>query len=92
MNIAFVDTQYFVAIFQESDQWYERAKEVEIQIIGYNFVTTDTVLCEVLNYFCAYGEETRQEVSSFIAEVLDAPNFQVVEQISHHLHHETFPN
>ncbi len=29
MNVGFVDTYYFVAIFQESDQWHERAIELE---------------------------------------------------------------
>ncbi len=80
MKTAFVDTQYFAAFFQESDQWHERAVEVETQIVGYKFVTTDSVLCEVLNYFSGYGEETRQEVSAIILEVLADMNFQVVEQ------------
>ena len=80
MNVGFVDTQYFIAIFQESDQWHERAKEVETQIVGYKFVTTDSVFCEVLNYFSGYGAETRQEVSAFILEVLADVNFQVIEQ------------
>jgi len=82
MKTAFVDTQYFAAFFQESDQWHERAVEVETQIVGYKFVTTDSVLCEVLNYFSGYGEETRQEVSAIILEVLADMNFQVVEQTS----------
>ena len=80
MNSAFVDTQYFIATFQESDEWHERAKEVELQIVGYKFVTTDSILCEVLNYFSGYGEVTRQEVSAFILEVLADANFQVIEQ------------
>lgn len=80
MKIAFVDTQYFVAIFQESDQWHTRAVELEYQIIGYNFVTTDSVLCEVLNYFCGYGTETRREVSAFVEDILIDGSFQVIEQ------------
>jgi predicted nucleic acid-binding protein len=80
MNVAFVDTQYFIATFQESDQWHDRAKKVEFQIVGYKFVTTDSVLCEVLNYFSGYGEETRQEVSAFVIEVLTDVSFQVIEQ------------
>jgi len=80
MNIAFVDTQYFVAIFQQSDQWHQRAAELESQIGGYNFVTTDSILCEVLNYFSSYAEETRREVSAFILEVLADVNFEVIEQ------------
>lgn len=80
MNVAFVDTQYFVAIFQESDQWHEKAVELESQIVGYNFVTTDSILCEVLNYFSGYGKETRQEVSAIIFDILNDESFQVIEQ------------
>jgi len=67
MNSVFVDTQYFIATFQESDRWHERVKEVELQIVGYKFVTTDSILCEILNYSSNCGLETRQEVSAFIA-------------------------
>lgn len=80
MKIAFVDTQYFVAVFQESDQWHERVVELESKIGGYNFVTTDSVLCEVLNYFSGYGKEIRQEVSAFVMDVLADSSFQVIEQ------------
>ena len=80
MNVAFVDTQYFAAIFQQSDQWHEKAVELESQIVGYNFVTTDSVLCETLNYFSGYGREARQEVSAFALDILADSSFQVVEQ------------
>lgn len=80
MKTAFVDTQYFVAFFQESDQWHERAVELESQIGGYKFVTTDSVLIEVLNYFAAYGNITRREIIALAADVLADENFQVIEQ------------
>jgi uncharacterized protein len=80
MSVAFVDTQYFVAIFQENDQWNKRAVEIESEINGYKFVTTDFVLCEVLNYFCGYGVEVRQEISAVIPDILADENFEVIEQ------------
>jgi predicted nucleic acid-binding protein len=80
MNVGFVDTQYFIAIFQESDQWHERAVELELQIGGYNFVTTDSVLTEVLNYFSGYGSITRREIAALVADVLADEIFQVIEQ------------
>ncbi len=80
MNVAFVDTQYFVAIFQESDQWHKRAVELESRIVSYDFITTDSVLCEVLNYFSGYGKETRREVSAIISDILNDESFQVIEQ------------
>ncbi len=51
MTVAFVDTQYFVAIFQANDQWHQNAAALELRIDDYNFVTTDTVLVEVLTIF-----------------------------------------
>jgi len=80
MNVGFVDTQYFIAVFQESDQWHERAVELESKIGGYNFVTTDSALTEVLNYFSGYGSVTRREIAALVADVLAAENFQVIEQ------------
>jgi uncharacterized protein len=80
MKVAFADTQYFAAIFQENDQWHERAVEIESEINGYKFVTTDAVLGEVLNYFCGYGAEVRQEISAVILDVSADENFEVIEQ------------
>ena len=80
MKTAFVDTQYFAAFFQVSDQWHERAVELESQIGGYNFVTTDSVLAELLNYFSGYGNITRREIAALVADVLDDENFQIIEQ------------
>jgi uncharacterized protein len=80
MKTAFVDTQYFAAFFQESDQWHKRAVELESQIGGYKFVTTDAILTEVLNYFSGYGNITRREIAALVADVFADENFQVIEQ------------
>lgn len=80
MMVAFVDTQYFIAIFQESDQWHNRAVELESHIADYSFVTTDAVLSEVLNYFSGYGEVTRHEISSIIRDILSDSGFKVIDQ------------
>jgi len=80
MTTAFVDTQYLIAIFQRSDQWHSPAVALEQTIEHYNFVTTDCVLAEVLNYFCAFGEETRREVSAFVHDILTDSKFIVIEQ------------
>ena len=80
MRVAFVDTQYFVAIFQESDQWHKQAVEIESQIGGFKFVTTDSILVEVMNYFSSYGEEVRNEISAVISDILTDGNFEVIEQ------------
>lgn len=80
MKIAFVDAQYFIAIFQETDQWHEQAIAVEARISDHRFVTTDGVLTEVLNYFCGFGSVVRKEVAGLVEDVITDQNFQVIEQ------------
>jgi len=82
MTTAFVDTQYFIAIFQESDQWHIAAENVEARISNYDFVTTESVLCEVLNYICGFGKDVRREVSAFVNDICTYPAFRVIEQSS----------
>jgi len=47
---------------------------LESQVGGYNFVTTDSVLSEVLNYFSAYGSITRREIAALALDVLADEN------------------
>ena len=79
MSVAFVDTQYFVAIFQESDQYHKWAVEIESQIGGFIFVTTDSILVEVMNYFSGYEENVRNDLSAVISDILIDGNFAVIE-------------
>lgn len=79
MSRFFVDTKYFVASFQENDQWHARAVEVEEYVAGSDFVTTDSVLCELLNYFSRYGNETRREVAALVHDILANARFLVIE-------------
>lgn len=51
MKVVFVDTNYLVALLQESDQWHDRATAAERKVENNSFVTTDAVLCELLNHF-----------------------------------------
>ena len=80
MKAAFVDTQYLVAIFQPSDQWHEKAIALESRLAGYEFVTTDAVLGETLNYFSGLGATARAEIVAVVEEVLADLHFLVVEQ------------
>jgi predicted nucleic acid-binding protein len=61
MTPAFADSFYFIAILNASDASHQRAEEfatdTSIQII-----TTDFVLLEVLDAFCATGREQAQEL------------------------------
>lgn len=80
MTPIFVDTHYLIASFQETDQWHKRVVLVESDLEGCNFVTTDAVLVEVLNYFSGYGPATRGKISQIVHEILSDNNFTVMEQ------------
>ncbi len=80
MRAIFVDTNYLVALFQESDQWHERAKTAENLVEGLSYVTTDAVLCELLNHFSKFGAQTRRGIAAAVHEVLTDPDFIVLEQ------------
>jgi predicted nucleic acid-binding protein len=60
MNPIFIDTLYIVALFNPRDEWHSRAVEVEPTVRGRGFVTTESVLAEVLNFFSSYGAQARR--------------------------------
>jgi uncharacterized protein len=80
MTLVFVDTHYFIASFQETDQWHKQVVLIESYIKGRRLVTTDAVLLEVLNYFSGYGPTTRRKISQIVHEILSDEDFTVVEQ------------
>jgi predicted nucleic acid-binding protein len=80
MTAIFVDTHYFVASFQETDQWHHRVVQIESEVEGRMLVTTDAVLVEVLNYFSNFGPSTRRKISDVVHEILSNDEFTVVEQ------------
>jgi len=58
--MAFVDTLYFVALFNPRDQWHERAFAASKLIADAKLITTEDVLVELLNFFSEYGEKARR--------------------------------
>ena len=59
MKVAFVDTLYFVALFNPRDQWHERAIAASKLVAETKLITTEDVLVELLNFFSEYGEKAR---------------------------------
>ena len=51
MKVAFVDTLYFVALFNPRDQWHERAIATSKLVAETKLITTEDVLVELLNFF-----------------------------------------
>ena len=59
MREVFVDTSFFVAILNPKDRLRPRAERVARSLGSVRLVTTDGVLCEVLNYFAEWGSMQR---------------------------------
>ena len=83
--MAFVDTLYFVALFNPRDQWHERAFAASELIANAKLITTEDVLVELLNFFSEYGEKARHGAVTQTEGILSDSSIEVVPQS-----HETF--
>lgn len=80
MKMAFVDTLYFVALFNPRDQWHERAFAASELIADAKLITTEDVLVELLNFFSEYGEKARRGAVTQTEGILSSSNIDVVAQ------------
>lgn len=60
MKTVFVDTLYFVALFNPRDQWHDRALAAGTSLARAKLLTTEDVLVELLNFFSEHGEKARR--------------------------------
>jgi len=77
---AFVDTLYFVALFNPRDQWHERAFAASKLIADAKLITTEDVLVELLNFFSEYGENARRGAVAQTEGILSGSNIEVAPQ------------
>jgi uncharacterized protein len=85
VKVAFVDTLYFVALFNPRDQWHERAIAASKLIGDTKLITTEDVLVELLNFFSEYGAKARLGAVSQAEGILSNSNIEVAP-----LSHEAF--
>jgi predicted nucleic acid-binding protein len=78
MRKIFVDTIYFVALINPKDQWREKALQAKAKLTNVQFVTSEAVLMEVLNFLCEYGENLRKQVCLFVRDALEDVDFEIV--------------
>jgi len=76
----FVDTLYFVALFNPRDQWHERAFAASKLIADAKLITTEDVLVELLNFFSEYGENARRGAVTQTEGILSGSNIEVAPQ------------
>lgn len=80
MKMAFVDTLYFVALFNPRDQWHERAIAASTLVAETKLITTEDVLVELLNFSSEYGEKARRGAVTQAEGILSSSNIEVTPQ------------
>jgi predicted nucleic acid-binding protein len=80
VSAVFADTFYWIALTAPQDAAHERAS----QFTG-DVVTTEEVLAEYLNFFCAAPEPLRRKVAIGVEAILGGPCIRVIPQS-----HESF--
>jgi predicted nucleic acid-binding protein len=77
VKVAFVDTLYFVALFNPRDQWHERAIAASKLVAETKLITTEDVLVEL---FSEYGEKARRGAVTQAEGILSGANIEVTPQ------------
>ncbi|WP_217901583.1 type II toxin-antitoxin system VapC family toxin [Pseudanabaena sp. SR411] len=78
----FVDTSYLIAILEPTDDRHEKAKTVSRSLDGYQQVTSEMVLTELLNAFCTRGKFFRQMVLNVLDDLRSDSNVEIIPQSS----------
>ncbi len=81
MKMVFVDTAFWVATLDRTDQLHEAATRLGESLEDAFFITTDVVLLEVLNYFAKSGPYGRTTAADFVKSVM--LNKEEVEVVYH---------
>jgi len=85
VRTVFVDTLYFVALFNPRDQWHDKAIIAGELVAETKLITTKDVLVELLNFFSGYGDKARRGAVAQAEGILSAANIEVIPQT-----HEAF--
>ncbi|HKP81423.1 MAG TPA: PIN domain-containing protein [Pyrinomonadaceae bacterium] len=80
MKLTFIDTLYFVALFNPRDQWHQQAIAASQLVAETALITTEDVLVELLNFFSEYGEKARRGAITQVEGILSGANVDVIPQ------------
>ena len=78
MKTVFADTLYWVSGLNPRDQWHRTVVAAEMALGDFRIVTTETVLIEVLNYYCENTAYLRQAAAKLVNNILVDPDIEVV--------------
>jgi uncharacterized protein len=80
MTCVFADASYWIALINPRDQLHNRAREVSSTLDGVQILTSESVLTEVLNSFCARGPSMRLAASKLVNALTSSATAVVVPQ------------
>lgn len=78
MRTLFADTFYWIALLNRRDQWHQSVRNLNRTLNNVQFVTTDEVLTEFLNFFSGYEPRMRQSAWLRVQNVLQNDQVQVI--------------
>ncbi len=78
MRTVFVDTFFWVAILNPHDEPRRTARAVELGLGQPRFVTTESVLIEVLNFYAEFKPHMRQATANLVKQILVRPDVEVL--------------
>lgn len=78
----FIDTSYLVALLDTKDNQHERALLSLQEFGGIDQVTSEMILTELLNYFCARGSLFRQMALNVMDDLRSDPKIEIIPQSS----------
>lgn len=78
MKTVFADTLYWVSGLNPRDQWHRAVVAAESALGDFQIVTTETVLIEVLNYYCENTTYLRQAAAKLVNNILADSDIEVV--------------
>lgn len=80
MKRAFVDTVFWIATLDPADALHDRATRVAARMVGTQLVTSDLVIIETMNAFCAGGPHLRKAVAELATRLRTQPHLMIVPQ------------
>lgn len=75
----FVDSVYFIAMFDPRDQWRNAAEPMADEFASRQIVTTDGIIAEFLAHFSRFGHDLRNRVAQHALGLKSSDRIEVVE-------------
>src|SRR5688572_23646314 len=80
MAAIFVDSHFLIAVINKRDQWHDAASNFSSTATYSDFVTTDSILVETLNYFSEFRPDIKEGAVMAVSGFASRPEVNLIEQ------------